>query len=297
MSKLNIPVDTATLAWLGKLRGDRTWTQTLEAMKPATIPAWTFGIDDASAHIAPPSTLPYSLLYDFTEDTHINSGDKAAWMALGVPQTKPVVSAYTVEDLIRETTMFTQGHVCPPVDTYDWGIRGHGLTGAAPQGDEVVPWGTCQWRECGVFVPGSHYQCRNYRAWGLKSDHTWVRYGGGFEWVDTRDVTTDTGGSGEPAGTHSITEADWVMPQAKKSIHWATYHQPNIAGVTLGVVVAYEARGAGLMANAGFDHYRFGQNLYDLFISGYKALDAVEWRTVAGSSVTAEILRQYPPPL
>jgi hypothetical protein len=86
------------------------------------------------------------------------------------------------------------------------------------------------------------------------------------------------------------------MPQGQRALHWATYRRATPAGL-LGIVTVYEARGDGLMANAGYDQVSNGNIVGDLFISRYKTLDAVNWTHVGGSSVTQAQLRATPPPL
>jgi hypothetical protein len=127
----------------------------------------------------------------------------------------------------------------------------------------------------------------------MKADHTYVALSGNIgDWVNEFDPNTTSGAS--PA---SGTPGDWAMPQGQRALHWAGYQHDLPAGL-IGAVVVYEARGDGIMVNAGMDNINADTSVNgDLFISKYKRTDPVLWTHVGGSSITAALLRQYPPPL
>lgn len=296
MSKLPIKVETSLLGQVARYR-TTSWTQALndwDARNPAApLPAWKFDLETMSKHMTPGGTLPYDVLYDASEDGTVNSGDKAFWMGIGVPLTlvAPPPGGYTVEDLIADATGVNDGTCCPPVNSFDWGQHAKGgCSGRAPGGDQFTGWGTAQWLACGASKPGVRYQTRNLKVLGMKADHTWVNLGGGFEWVSCFNPDTTSGAFGATGSP-----GDWEMPQGQHAIHWATFRRSTPAGL-IGTLTYYEAKGDGIMVNAGFDQISGGNIMGDLFISKYKKVYPDRWTPIAGTSITAALLRSFPPP-
>lgn len=252
-----------------------------------TPPPWSWSLDDFALQPDNPVT---DQRYDANGDGHINSLDHSIALMAGVPAHAP--AGYTVEDLIADATGTNDGTCCPPVNTYDWGQHAkNGCSGQGPTGDQLTGWGTAQWLSCGASVANARVQVQNLKVLAFKSDHTWQALQNGLDWVITRNPDTSTGDAAAQGTT-----GDWVMPQGQRSLHWATNRQSVPSG-TLGLVVTYEGRGDGIMMNAGADNISGGNIQGDMFISKYKAMDAVNWTHVGGSSVTQANLLAYPPPL
>lgn len=179
--------------------------------------------------------------------------------------------------------------MCPPTNTYDWGIRGHGLTGEGPEGDQITGWWTAQWLSCGASTPNTIIEIRNFRTLGWTGSQ-WVTFAGNWnQWCGTFNSTT-TG----PAGSCTFVGAGVRMPTGQLALHGASWRvdDQNVQCVT----TVYEARSnVAVMMNAGADHISGGNINGDLFISKLKRI-GTGWTPIGGSSCLASRLRSNPPP-
>ena len=247
-----------------------TFTPAPASATPSPVPTATPS-PTASAHTATPTSSPTSI---------------ATYTATSSPVPS---SAYTVEDLIADTTGRNDGSVCPPVNTYNWGIEGHGLTGRAPQGDQITGWWTAQWVSCGASSPNITLEIRNFRTLGLLSPG-WATFGGNWNnWCATSDPNTVSN-----YGGCAFVGSGVAMPMGQRALHGATHRMADMNVQC--VVVVYEARSNGaIMVNAGADHISGGSILGDMFISRYVRLAQV-WRTLGATSCTRTQLYSNPPP-
>lgn len=210
------------------------------------------------------------------------------------PSSTPTLSpsGYTIANLIADTTGRNDGTLCPPVNTYNWGIEGHGLYGEPPEGDQITGWWTAQWISCGASGPGVVLEIRNFRVLGLKT--SWLGFMGDWDdWCATTDPNTTSGYAG-----CTFSGAGVAMPTGQRALHGASSRMAD-QNVDC-VIVVYEARYTGntpIMVNAGADHIAGGNILGDMFISKYKRLTNTGWTKLGGSSCSSGQLIANPPPL
>lgn len=200
-------------------------------------------------------------------------------------------SAYSVEDLIFDTTGPHDGTLCDPPRSWSWGEHGErqGVngTGQIPSGaTQFTAWGVYQQRQCGQSAGGTQIQARNLRI----LVPSWSARAGGFEWCEVRAQTTIGGGQG-----CSGSAGNWTMPGTDLSLHWATNRRALDGASCFVVLVEYRKVGAGqVMANAGADAILSNGTIWGLVVGRFVLLTE-DWRQVGASSCSDALLRQNPP--
>lgn len=298
--KLNIPVDQTTLAWLGRLRGNRTWTETIEQLKPASIPAWTFSLDDVGAALSQlPVHAPYRTLLDFNEESKINSGDQAAWTALGVPQHAVVVPPPTggLQTIIDDATLPHEGGICGTAG-YDWEHR-RAVQRARSGGIRAMTGWMVAEHPCGGPQTGTRVRCRNRRTWLYENGVYSLEQVGvaGPNWHAVMNTMTNAFESGDAQWRdEGGGEVSFVIPP-DRSVHFAGPNNRIPAGDQYILCVAeykLDAADANIIANTGADWRDPGP--VGAVVGRFKRV-TTSWALHTATTIPLSELQAHPPPL
>lgn len=207
--------------------------------------------------------------------------------------TPPVVTGYTVEDLINNSIGAHEGVICG-VAGYDWEHNGV-IQSPSPGGrTQMTAWGVANW-DCGKQQAGVVFELRNPRGYAL-ADGKWTQLTDEVNWVASMNPQTNQ----FEGPTPSPGPMRFNMPNAPYSIHFGSAEHASLPANTVGVVSLFEARIAagplgGLMIGAGADYWSGSSNV-GAVVGAYRKLTA-DWRLYGASSVSADVLRANPPPL
>ena len=261
-----------------------TWTPTPTSEPPAPSATWSSTPTITSTASSTPTSTP-------TNTATITANPTTSTPVPTSTNTPTSTTTYTVEDLIADSTGPHEGTLCP-LPGYDWEQHGRTHDGI---GSQLAVWGTVQWASCGTSAPGTDYEIRNLRLYGLVGG-AWRIYPDQtdpFNWCSLVQPNTYT-----LAGGCTRSGLGYRMPSGALAVHWGESTTSTLAGAQCHAML-YEARSTGpgvIMANTGMDWRSGNTSIGDSWFGSYRRLGSA-WSTVGGSSCAPSVLRGNPPPL